>query len=390
MSERIAPKVLSWASELEPDTAEQAARLSRLPFIHEHVALMPDAHLGKGATVGSVIATRGAIVPAAVGVDLGCGMFAVKTSLQADMLPGDLRPVLDMLCKLIPAGVGQGHEHNQAGVEGVAAVTEAHPRAESLVKELLPIAVTQFGTLGSGNHFLEVHVDPLANSVWVIVHSGSRGVGNKLAQKYIKLAGQEMARWFIQLEDPDLAYFPQSSDLFGPYLSVVNWAQAYAWANRERMMTLALEALQATTGGFSLLSSVHCHHNYTQMEHHMGTDLWITRKGAVSARVDELSVLPGSMGTSTFIVRGLGNPAAFMSAPHGAGRRLSRNRARKELTVESMRGMMAGRVWLEEDANALLDEHPDAYKPVEQVLADAADLVEVVHELRPVLNFKGL
>jgi tRNA-splicing ligase RtcB len=315
-------------------------------------------------------------------------MLAIQTDLEASNLP-DLQKMLVRLVETIPAGVGQGHDHLDAGVDGVAAITAEHPKAEVDVEPLRPTAERQFGTLGSGNHFLEVLADE-NGGVWVIVHSGSRGVGNKLAQKYIAAAGKEMKRWFIELEDPDLAYLPQGSALFGPYLAAVAWAQKYAWRNRERMMDLALDALMTEAGAFDEVSRVHCHHNYTQMEHHMGTDLWVTRKGAVSARVGELSVLPGSMGTATYIVRGLGNPASFTSAPHGAGRRLSRNRARKELTVESMKGMMAGRVWLEDDANALLDEHPDAYKPVAQVLADASDLVEVVSELQPILNFKGL
>ena len=387
-AERIYPKVLNWASELEPDTAEQAARLSRLPFIFKHVALMPDAHLGKGATVGSVIATQGALVPAAVGVDLGCGMLAVRTSLVGEALP-DLTPMLAQLVETVPAGVGQGHSHLDAGKAGVDNITENHPKAEQDVEPLKATAVAQFGTLGSGNHFLEVHADQ-HDRVWVVVHSGSRGVGNKLAQKYIKKAQEDMSAWFIQLEDPDLAYLPQGSRWFDPYIRAVGWAQEYAWQNRERMITLAVDALGEVAGSFDSPERVHCHHNYTQMEHHMGTNVWVTRKGAVSAREGELSVLPGSMGSLSYIVEGLGNPASFTSAPHGAGRRLSRNRARKELSLDTLKGMMAGRVWLEADAKELLDEHPDAYKPVAQVLEDAADLVSVVHELRPLLNFKGV
>lgn len=388
MPESIAPKVLSWASELEPDTADQAVRLSQLPFIFQHVALMPDAHLGKGATVGSVIATQGALVPAAVGVDLGCGMLAVQTNIDGP-LP-DLTPMLDLLVDHIPAGLGRGHASYEIGEQALGGITANHPKAERDVAPLVQTAASQFGTLGSGNHFLEVHRAAADSLVWLIVHSGSRGVGNKLAQRYIAAAGKEMGRWFIQLEDPDLAYLPQGSDLFGPYLAAVGWAQEYAWRNREQMIEQAIEALHLVVGGFEELSRVHCHHNYTQMEHHMGVNVWVTRKGAVSARQGELSVLPGSMGTNSYIVEGLGNPASFMSAPHGAGRRLSRGRARRELTVESMKGMMAGRVWLESDAQALLDEHPDAYKPISQVLEDSADLVRVVHELTPVLNFKGL
>lgn len=399
---RIAPKVLSWASELEPETAAQAERLSRLPFIHEHVALMPDAHLGKGATVGSVIATRGAVVPAAVGVDLGCGMLAVQTTLtRSQVTRQDLTSVLDELKANVPAGVGQGHAtaHKEAttAVDDLVATHETRGRAGDAPrldrrlqpgKELHQLAIAQFGTLGSGNHFLEVCADQ-DDQLWAVVHSGSRGVGNRLAMGHIKDAHQTTKKWFITLEDPDLAYIPEGTEHFGRYLADVRWAQDYAWANREAMMRRALSALLEITP-FETTATVHCHHNYIEREHHMGQNLWITRKGAVYAGPGSLSVLPGSMGTDTYIVAGLANPASFHSAPHGAGRRLSRTRARKELTLESMQDLMADRVWLDDSADALLDEHPAAYKDVTQVLADAATLVTPVHTLTPILNYKGL
>ena len=386
--------VLSWASDIEDGTIEQAAKTSRLPFVSGHLALMPDAHIGIGATVGSVIATKGAIVPAAVGVDLGCGMCGADTGLPSSALPDDLGTLLNTIEQRIPAGVGKGREKDLPGMGRIdlpKALSEA-VAFKYMDQRHRAVAANQLGTLGSGNHFVEVCLDE-RDRVWVVLHSGSRGVGNKLAQHHIKIAKGLMKDWFIELEDPDLAYLVEGTPQFDAYIADMLWAQEYALENRVAMMDQALGAVLDACGvgdaGRASVDMVNCHHNFTKRESLPQGNLWLTRKGAISAREGQRGIIPGSMGASTYIVTGLGNPASYYSCSHGAGRRMSRSRARKELTTDSLREQMGTRTWNADKAEALLDEHPDSYKSIDQVMADQADLVRIEHTLHQILNFKG-
>lgn len=380
--------VLVWASDVEPNTIQQAAMTARLPFVQGHVALMPDAHVGIGATVGSVIATKGAIVPAAVGVDIGCGMIAVDTGLTSAALPDDLGPLHGAIREAVPAGVGKGHI--TANLPAFTAHGPLYAPATTLSDKQRRTRLEQFGTLGSGNHFVEVCLDE-RDVVWVVLHSGSRGIGNQLARTHIDGAKGLMAHYFISLEDPDLAYFVEGTPEFDAYIKDMLWAQDYAMGNREAMMDAALGALTTFLGldAPPEIDRVNCHHNFTARENHMGQNVWLTRKGAIRARAGDRGVIPGSMGTRSYIVSGLGHPASYASSSHGAGRRLSRGQARKTLTVESLREQMAGKTWNDRDAKALLDEHPDSYKDIDQVMADQADLTKIEHTLHQILNYKG-
>jgi tRNA-splicing ligase RtcB len=377
--------VLSWASSLEPAALEQARRTASLPFVVKPLALMPDAHLGKGSTVGSVIATEGAIIPAAVGVDIGCGMAAVETTLTSTDLPDDLSALHDRIRAAVPAGLGRGHEEREVDVMTV--VTRAP--ATELDDKQLATARSQYGSLGSGNHFVEVCLDE-RDRVWIVLHSGSRGIGNQLAVKHIAVAAGLMKDYFISLPDPDLAYLVQGTPQFRDYVQDLLWAQAYARANREAMLTAVLDEVEGFLGRFGVESSrVNCHHNFTQQERHRGRMLWITRKGAIEADAGRPGIIPGSMGTRSYIVEGLGSAASYHSCSHGAGRRLSRKAASRTLSVDSLRAAMAGRAWNEQDAERLVDEHPAAYKDIDEVMADQRDLVRPVHTLSQILNYKG-
>ena len=365
---------------LDDNAREQAARAARLPLV-AGLALMPDAHLGIGATIGSVIATENAIIPAAVGVDIGCGMIAIETSVTASDLPDSLDAFMPEVALSIPAGLGRGHAEVTVGA---ATWLTLNPHT-GLDDRQRAIALHQFGSLGSGNHFFEVCIDE-RDLVWLVLHSGSRGIGNQLAQGHIKLArAQEQA-----LEDPDLAYFLAGTDAFMAYVLDMYWAQDYALANRERMAYSVLTAFLAHVGTGQEVARINCHHNFAAREQHGGRWLWITRKGAIQALGGQYGVIPGSMGDCSYIVRGLGNEMAYNSAPHGAGRRMSRGQARREITEERLAGQMAGKSWLADAGKSLLDEAPDAYKPIDVVMRDAADLVEVVHRLHQVLNYKGV
>jgi tRNA-splicing ligase RtcB len=381
----VAPKLLSWASELDEQTLAQARRTARLPIVEGHVALMPDAHLGIGATVGSVIPTRDTIIPAAVGVDIGCGMIAVGTDLVRSDLPGDLGVLLRRIERVIPAGVGKGH-----GTRAVAgrAWLHDHPPARDFSPKQVDRTVSQFGTLGSGNHFLSIAVDD-RERVWAVVHSGSRGIGNELATGHIDRARELARRRDLQLEDRDLSYFSEGTREFQQYVGDMLWAQDYARANRERMMDVLLGELFSFVCAGSEVRRINCHHNYSARERHNGRDLWITRKGAIRAGRDDCGVIPGSMGNDIYIVRGLGNPASYQSCAHGAGRRHSRRQAKKRFTVSELREQMKGTAWNLDRAGALLDEIPGAYKDLAHVMADQADLVEAEHTMREVLNYKG-
>ncbi len=371
---------------MEPDTIRQAQQASRLPFLAGPLALMPDAHIGKGATIGSVIPTQGAIIPAAVGVDIGCGMIAVETSLSSTALPEDLSGLMSLIEHRLPAGVGKGHW--ATGDDAFAWLAE-HPRTD-LSRKQEAKALNQFGTLGSGNHFVEVCLDE-RDRVWLVLHSGSRGIGNQLAQTHIKEAQRLMAEFHITLEDRDLAYLPEATPEFAAYMRDLQWAQAYALGNRESMMNALIGALTKFLGGYgwSIPTRINCHHNYTEQEHHHGKNVWVTRKGAIRAREGDRGVIPGSMGTGSFIVTGLGNPASYCSASHGAGRRMSRSKARNNLTPESLTDMMGDRTWNADRAKSLVDEHPLAYKEIGAVMEAQSDLVQIDHHLTQILNYKG-
>ena len=385
--EKINGRLLNWASILEENTRAQAERTASMPFVFPHLALMPDAHLGLGATVGSVIPTDGAIIPAAVGVDIGCGMMAVRTQFSAADLAGrDLDVLHGQIGRSIPLSAG--------GRNKVVRDTAA-PRVEEL--RAMPGAAQadgavahwplQLGTLGSGNHFIEVSLDE-ADRVWLFLHSGSRGVGNKLAQRHIAVAREQCGRRFITLPDPDLAYLVEGEPEFDRYTEALHWAQRFAFLNREEMMDRVVDQTSRFLGeDVQRVESVNSHHNYTERERHFGREVWVTRKGAISARQGQPGLIPGSMGTASYVVSGKGNRLALDSSPHGAGRNHSRSAARRLFTRSDLDQRMTGIAWGRSDA--FLDEHPEAYKPIDQVMADAADLVEVRHTLRQVVNVKG-
>ncbi len=387
--QQITESLRSWARELDENAMQQALRTSRLPILAGPVALMPDAHYGIGATVGSVVVTENAILPSAVGVDIGCGMIAAETTLVADDLPDGLHTLHGMLRDRIPAGVGKGHERG-VGPEpeplralGLppGSATELSARQKEKIR-------TQFGSLGSGNHFLELSLDERGR-VWMVLHSGSRGIGNELATRHIRTAKLVAKLDGQQLEDQNLAWLTEGRPEFDAYVADMDWAQTYAWANREQMMDSALSALRRVVRRAFEVERINCHHNYAAREVHAEREVWVTRKGAIRARVGDLGVIPGSMAASSYIVKGTGNPLSYESCAHGAGRRLGRKEATRQLTAASLRDVMGERAWDTALASALVDEHPDAYKDVRQVMADQADLVEVVHELHQVLNLKG-
>ncbi|MEU6717793.1 RtcB family protein [Nonomuraea sp. NPDC046802] len=384
MPNQPAPNLLSWASEIDEGAIMQAARTARLPFVSGHVALMPDAHVGIGATVGSVIPTENAIIPAAVGVDIGCGMVATETTLTAADLPETLDALMPMVERRIPAGVGKGHD-DPAVDQALSDLGLPHTSLDS--KQTKKVS-DQFGTLGSGNHFVEVCLDE-RDRVWTVLHSGSRGIGNQLATMHITDAKKLMKKQEISLEDPALAYLVQSTPEFTAYIEDMLWAQHYAMASRARMDRALIDALFQVVGKGQRVRTINCHHNFTQQESHYGKSLWITRKGAIKADTGDEGVIPGSMGTQSYIVRGRGNPESYNSCSHGAGRRMSRTKAKKELSAASLTKAMSGRTWNMNRAAALVDEHPEAYKPIDQVMADQRDLVEVQHTLHQIFNYKG-
>jgi tRNA-splicing ligase RtcB len=385
MPTTINDKLISWASEVDEQTIAQAKKTARLPIVEGHVALMPDAHVGKGATIGSVIPTTGAVIPSAVGVDIGCGMIATELDVTEDQLPDTLEPLLVRIEHAIPAGVGRGHDVVAGNAQRWLA---AHRPATELADDQANRAAKQFGTLGSGNHFFELCVDERAR-VWIVLHSGSRGIGNKLATMHITKARKLAEALELRLEDPDLAYFTEGTPEFEAYVADMLWAQEYARANRDQMMDNAMREVFAFLGTGRETQRINCHHNFTQREVHDGRELWVTRKGAIRADTGDLGVIPGSMGTRSYIVAGKGDAASWRSCAHGAGRRLSRTRAKKLYTEADLTEQMAGKVWMSSRAGALVDEIPSAYKDIDQVMADQADLVEVLHTLRQVLNYKG-
>ncbi len=383
----------------EAEAEAQLRRVAALPFVHQWIAVMPDVHAGIGATVGSVIACKRAVIPAAVGVDIGCGMMAVKTSLRADQLPDDLRALRLAIEAAVPHGRSDKGGANDRGAYGtppartVAAWDELAPGYAQILAKHASAGnaqrVNQLGTLGTGNHFIELCLDE-AGAVWVMLHSGSRGIGNRIGSYFIERAKAEMRRWFVNLPDEDLAYLPQGSDLFDDYVHAVEWAQQYARTNRELMMHATIEALRNTglLPEFTAhLEAVNCHHNYVSFEHHYGANVIVTRKGAVRAREGELGIIPGSMGAKSFIVRGKGNPESFTSCSHGAGRSMSRTKAKKLFTLDDHAAATAG-VECRKDAD-VIDETPAAYKSIDDVMAAQADLVDVVYTLKQIVCVKG-
>jgi tRNA-splicing ligase RtcB len=385
---KITDRLFSWASILDENAEAQARTSATMPFIYPHIALMPDAHLGLGATVGSVIPTVRAVIPAAVGVDIGCGMIAVKTQFMKSDLPEDLRLLREQIERAVPTS---------AGAYNNKIVATAEPR----VRELEALAESsgfdpasyvgnwrlQLGTLGSGNHFIEVSLDE-TDAVWLFLHSGSRGVGNRIAQKHIKVAQALMAKWWISLPDKDLAYLVEDSPEFASYIAELNWAQQFALLNREEMMDRVIRQLTEWIGTPVIEQDrINCHHNFTQKETHFGKSVWLSRKGAISARTGQLGLIPGSMGTASYVVVGLGNKVALESSPHGAGRIHSRSAARKKFTRAELQEAMVGIEF--RDTDAFLDEIPGAYKPIDQVMHDAAELVSIRHTLRQIVNVKG-
>lgn len=387
--ERISKTLCNWASILEDSTREQAVMTASMPFVFPHLALMPDAHLGRGATVGSVIPTLGAIIPAAVGVDIGCGMIAVRTQHTAADLPADRAPVRKAIERAIPLSAGGvnrtvSREHTQVRIDELVAMADAAGFDPATYAKHWTL---QLGSLGSGNHFIEISLDEL-DRVWFFLHSGSRGVGNRIAQHHIKAAEAYCRTNWIELPDRDLAYLVEGTPQFDAYIRELRWAQHFALLNREEMMDRVVRQYAEWVGEpVEELERINCHHNYTEQEKHFGKDVWLSRKGAINAEEGRPGLIPGSMGTASYVVVGKGNALSLNSSPHGAGRQFSRSAARKRFTGDELRAAMIGIEY--RDTDAFIDEIPGAYKDIDQVMADAADLVEVRHTLRQIVNVKG-
>ena len=387
----IGPNVLSWLPEeqIEDAARQQIENLAGMPFIFRHVGVMPDCHFGLGATVGSVIPTSRAIIPAAVGVDIGCGMIAAKTPLTRNDLPDDLSDIRKAIEHQIPLSAGHYNRSIKKTarprieqLEAKAAELERLDRYDNIARNWRK----QLGSLGSGNHFIEIVLDE-DGCVWAFLHSGSRGIGNRLATHHVGIAKKLMEKWYITLPDPDLAYLVQDTPEFDDYLADLDWAQEFALLNREEMMERIIKILQHRCGDFAELERIQCHHNFTKREHHFGQNILVSRKGAIEAKAGQLGLIPGSMGTRSYVVRGKGSPASFNTAPHGAGRRMSRGQARKTFTMDDFDRDLAG---IEVNRSpAFLDELPGAYKDVDLVMEQSADLVEIVHTFRQIVNVKG-
>ena len=388
---RVPVKVFT--DDLEAHARAQLANVARLPIVFGHVAAMPDVHAGIGATVGSVIPTRGAIIPAAVGVDIGCGMNAVRLSLTAERLPDSLARVRAAIERAVPVGFG---EHGDPGACRDAcaplalrleSIVSRHPKIAKMQRDHEKKWIRQMGSLGGGNHFVEVCLDE-AGHAWVMLHSGSRGIGNCIGQYFIARAREAMLKDDAHLPDRDLAWFDEGTRLFADYVEAVGWAQDYAFANRREMMALILQALRRELPEFETAGeAINCHHNYVRAEEHGGARVYVTRKGAISAREGELGIIPGSMGARSYIVRGKGNAESLCSCAHGAGRRMSRAEAKRRFSRADLEEQTRG-VECRKD-KGVLDEIPGAYKDIDRVMADQADLVDVVHTLKQVVCVKG-
>ncbi|MCW8931559.1 MAG: RtcB family protein [Gammaproteobacteria bacterium] len=382
-----------FTDDIEHEAYQQLLNIAHLPFIHHHVAAMPDVHYGKGATVGSVIPCHKAIIPAAVGVDIGCGMNAVRLSIKANDLPDNLRAIRFAIEEAIPVGFNM-HKSDRAKASTIRALSVGldsliakHPKLLKMQKKPYQTWVRQLGTLGGGNHFIEICLDE-NDDVWVMLHSGSRGVGNVIGQYFIRLAQKDMGRHIQNLPDKDLAYFSEGADYFDHYIEAVHWAQDYALNNRREMMRLIIASLKKKLRKFGLTKeAINCHHNYVSLENHFGEDVYLTRKGAIDASENALGIIPGSMGDKSYIVRGKGNAESFCSCSHGAGRRMSRGKAKREFSQIDMEEQTKG-IECRKD-KGVIDEIPGAYKDIDTVMKNQNDLVDVVHTLRQVICVKG-
>ena len=379
-----------YTGEMEPAARAQLVNISRLPIVHHHVAAMPDVHLGIGATVGSVIPTKRAIIPAAVGVDIGCGMMAARLSLTANELDEQaLKKTFGQISRDVPVGFDQHRDARDAAKrfrKSLTRVMEKHPGIGKRVGKNSHWA-QQLGTLGGGNHFIEVCLDE-SNRVWVMLHSGSRGIGNAIGSYFIELAKKDAMKNNVHLPDADLAYFPEGAKHFHDYVEAVGWAQDYARANRAEMMELVLDGMRRHLPSFEVTDeAVNCHHNYVEHEEHFGERVWLTRKGAIRAREGELGIIPGSMGARSYIVRGKGSAESFHSCAHGAGRLMSRNAAQKKFSIQDLQAQTEGVICRKD--KGVIDEIPGAYKNIDEVMANQSDLVEVVHTLKQVICVKG-
>lgn len=382
-----------YTDDIEHEAYQQLLNISHLPFVHSHVAAMPDVHYGKGATVGSVIPCKGAIIPAAVGVDIGCGMNALRLSINADELPDNLRAVRSAIEAAIPVGFDM-HKKDMAKASTLRPLSDRlhdilgkHPKMYKEDKRKFKTWVRQLGTLGGGNHFIELCLDE-NQDVWIMLHSGSRGIGNTIGQYFINLAKKDMGQHLHSLPDKDLAYLTEGTQHFDDYVEAVHWAQDYAMENRREMMRLIVDALKKKLPKFGISKeAINCHHNYVSIEDHFGEQVHITRKGAIRAGEGELGIIPGSMGAKSYIVKGKGNPQSFCSCSHGAGRRMSRGKAKRHFNEQDLQAQTEG-IECRKD-KGVLDEIPGAYKDIDVVMQNQNDLVDVVHTLRQVVCVKG-
>ena len=382
-----------FTNDIDQDSIEQLTKMAQLQFIHSHIAVMPDVHVGKGATFGSVIPTKHAIIPAAVGVDIGCGMNAIRLNLKSSQLPDNLSSLRHAIERKVPVGFDL-HKQVKAKASTLTPldkrlqpIISKHPGLVRMLRKFDMTWQKQLGTLGGGNHFIELCLDE-NQDVWIMLHSGSRGLGNVIGTYFIELAKKEAQHRFGHVPDKDLSYFAEGSTSFDDYVEAVKWAQAYAYENRREMMRLILEAIRPLLPSFQLTKeAINCHHNYVSQEQHDGEDLLITRKGAIRAGKDELGIIPGSMGTRSYIVRGKGHPDSFCSCSHGAGRKMSRNKAKHLFNQQDLIQQTQG-IECRKDAG-VIDEIPAAYKDIDQVMAHQSDLIEVVHTLKQVLCIKG-
>ncbi|MCW8876104.1 MAG: RtcB family protein [Kangiellaceae bacterium] len=382
-----------YTRDIDHTAMSQLKNLSQLPFIHSHIAAMPDVHAGIGATVGSVIPTRQAIIPAAVGVDIGCGMNAVRLSIKAYQLPNNLKQIRNEIERAIPVG---NRAHKMVSVRdkslrplqaGIDTIFKKHPTLLKMMKKPRQTWAQQMGTLGSGNHFIELCIDE-NQDVWVMLHSGSRGIGNSIGRYFIQKAKKDMQGHMHNLPDRDLSYFSEGCENFDDYIEAVEWAQDYAYYNRKEMMEMVLRAIKPFLPTFQLSKeAINCHHNYVQKEMHYGESVYVTRKGAISAQQGQLGIIPGSMGARSYIVRGKGNEESFCSCAHGAGRQMTRTAARKTFRRKDLEEQTRG-IECRKDSG-VIDEIPAAYKDIDEVMENQSDLVEVVHQLKQVVCIKG-